>query len=74
MYRYGSDRIIVSEVYTALFFLNEMLKKENRFWKTRNLRKLKKISNNCEQKFTKNITKTAYLVLTNGSLFVIFTM
>lgn len=28
----------------------------------------------CKQKFTKNITKTAYLVLTNGSLFVIFTM
>ena len=28
----------------------------------------------CKEKFTKNITKTAYLVLTNGSLFVIFTM
>ena len=28
----------------------------------------------CKEKFTKNITKTAYLVLTNGSLIVIFTM
>ena len=39
IYNYGSDRIMVSEVSTARFFLNELLKKENRFWKTRNLLK-----------------------------------
>lgn len=41
LYRYGSDRIIVSEVYTARFFLNELLKKRKQILENKKLNKIK---------------------------------
>ena len=40
LYRYGSDRIIVSEVATARFFLNEMLKKRKQILENKKLAKI----------------------------------
>ena len=44
LYRYETDRIIVSEVATARFFLNEMMKQRKQILENKNLRKFKKIS------------------------------
>ena len=41
LYRYGADRIIVSEVYTARFFLNELLKKRKQISENKKLAKIK---------------------------------
>ena len=41
IYNYGSDRIIVSEVYTARFFLNELLKKRKKIFENKKLAKIK---------------------------------
>lgn len=40
LYRYGSYRIIVSEVYTARFFLNELLKKRKQIFENKKLAKI----------------------------------
>ena len=40
IYNYGSDRIIVSEVYTARFFLNEMMKKRKQILENKKLAKI----------------------------------
>ena len=74
IYKYGADRIIVSEVATARFFLNELLKKRKKILENKKLKSIEKDFQFCKQNFTKNITKTAYLVLTSGSLIVIFTI
>ena len=41
IYNYGSDRIMVSEVSTARFFLNEMLKKRKQILENKKLAKIK---------------------------------
>ncbi len=41
LYRYGSDRIIVSEVATARFFLNELLKQRKKILENNKLAKIK---------------------------------
>ncbi len=41
IYNYGADRIIVSEVATARFFLNEMLKKRKQILENKKLAKIK---------------------------------
>ena len=41
LYRYGSDRIIVSEVATARFFLNEMMKQRKQILENKKLAKIK---------------------------------
>lgn len=40
IYNYWSDRIIVSEVYTARFFLNELLKKRKQILENKKLAKI----------------------------------
>jgi hypothetical protein len=40
IYNYGSDRIMVSEVSTARFFLNEMLKKRKQILENKKLAKI----------------------------------
>ena len=41
IYNYGSDRILVSEVSTARFLLNEMLKKRKQILENKKLNKIK---------------------------------
>ena len=41
LYRYGSDRIVVSEVSTARFFLNEMMKQRKQILENKKLNKIK---------------------------------
>ena len=41
LYNYGSDRIIVSEVATARFFLNEMMKQRKKILENKKLNKIK---------------------------------
>lgn len=41
IYNYGADRIVVSEVATARFFLNEMLKKRKQILENKKLNKIK---------------------------------
>ena len=41
IYNYGSDRIMVSEVATARFFLNELLKKRKQILENKKLAKIK---------------------------------
>lgn len=41
IYNYGSDRIMVSEVYTARFFLNEMMKQRKKILENKKLAKIK---------------------------------
>jgi hypothetical protein len=41
IYNYGQDRIIVSEVSTARFFLNEMMKKRKKILENKKLAKIK---------------------------------
>ena len=41
LYNYGSDRIMVSEVATARFFLNELLKKRKQILENKKLAKIK---------------------------------
>ena len=41
IYNYGQDRIMVSEVSTARFFLNEMLKKRKQILENKKLAKIK---------------------------------
>lgn len=41
IYNYGADRIIVSEVSTARFFLNELLKKRKQILENKKLAKIK---------------------------------
>lgn len=41
LYNYGSDRIMVSEVSTARFFLNELLKKRKQILENKKLAKIK---------------------------------
>ena len=41
IYNYGSDRILVSEVSTARFFLNELLKKRKQILENKKLAKIK---------------------------------
>lgn len=41
IYDYGADRIIVSEVYTARFFLNEMMKQRKKILENKKLAKIK---------------------------------
>lgn len=41
IYNYGTDRIIVSEVYTARFFLNEMMKQRKQILENKKLAKIK---------------------------------
>ena len=40
LYNYGSDRIMVSEVSTARFFLNELLKKRKQILENKKLAKI----------------------------------
>ena len=40
LYRYGSDRIIVSEVSTARFFLNELMKQRKQILENKKLAKI----------------------------------
>lgn len=40
IYNYWSDRIIVSEVYTARFFLNEMMKQRKKILENKKLAKI----------------------------------
>lgn len=40
IYNYGSDRIIVSEVSTARFFLNEIMKKRKQILENKKLEKI----------------------------------
>ena len=40
IYNYGADRIIVSEVSTARFFLNELLKKRKQILENKKLAKI----------------------------------
>lgn len=40
VYRFGSDRIVVSEVYTARFFLNEMMKQRKQILENKKLAKI----------------------------------
>ena len=40
LYRYGTDRIIVSEVATARFFLNEMMKQRKQILENKKLAKI----------------------------------
>ena len=40
VYRFGTDRIVVSEVATARFFLNEMLKKRKQILENKKLAKI----------------------------------
>ena len=41
IYNYGSDRIMVSEVSTARFFLNEMMKQRKQILENKKLAKIK---------------------------------
>ena len=41
IYNYGADRIIVSEVATARFFLNEMMKQRKKILENKKLNKIK---------------------------------
>lgn len=41
IYNYGADRIMVNEVSTARFFLNEMLKKRKQILENKKLAKIK---------------------------------
>ena len=41
IYNYGADRIMVSEVATARFFLNELLKKRKQILENKKLAKIK---------------------------------
>lgn len=41
LYNYGSDRIMVSEVATARFFLNEMMKQRKKILENKKLAKIK---------------------------------
>lgn len=41
IYNYGADRIMVSEVSTARFFLNELLKKRKQILENKKLAKIK---------------------------------
>lgn len=41
IYNYGADRILVSEVSTARFFLNELLKKRKQILENKKLAKIK---------------------------------
>ena len=41
LYNYGADRIMVSEVATARFFLNELLKKRKQILENKKLAKIK---------------------------------
>lgn len=41
LYNYGADRIMVSEVSTARFFLNELLKKRKQILENKKLAKIK---------------------------------
>ena len=41
IYNYGADRIIVSEVATARFFLNEMMKQRKKILENKKLAKMK---------------------------------
>lgn len=41
IYNYGADRIMVSEVSTARFFLNELLKKRKQILENKKLNKIK---------------------------------
>ena len=58
IYNYWSDRIIVSEVYTARFFLNEMMKQRKKILENKKLAKIQEDFQICKQKFTKNINLT----------------
>ena len=40
LYRYGTDRIMVSEVSTARFFLNEIMKKRKQILENKKLEKI----------------------------------
>lgn len=40
VYRYGADRIVVSEVATARFFLNEMMKQRKQILENKKLAKI----------------------------------
>lgn len=40
VYRFGTDIIIVSEVYTARFFLNEMMKQRKKILENKKLAKI----------------------------------
>ena len=40
LYRYGTDRIIVSEVATSRFFLNEIMKKRKQILENKKLEKI----------------------------------
>ncbi len=40
VYRFGSDIIVVSEVYTARFFLNEMMKQRKKILENKKLAKI----------------------------------
>ena len=42
IYKYGADRIIVSEVATARFFLNELLKKRKKILENKKLKSIEK--------------------------------
>lgn len=41
LYRYGTDRIIVSEVSTARYFLNEMMKQRKKILENKKLARIK---------------------------------
>jgi hypothetical protein len=41
IYNYGTDRIIVSEVATARFFLNELMKQRKKIFENKKLAKIK---------------------------------
>ena len=41
IYNYGSDRIMVSEVATARFFLNELMKQRKQILENKKLAKIK---------------------------------
>ena len=58
LYRFGNDIIIVSEVSTARFFLNEMMKQRKQILENKKLAKIQEDFQFCKQKFTKNINLT----------------
>ena len=58
VYRFGSDRIVVSEVSTARFFLNELMKQRKQILENKKLAKIQEDFQFCKQKFTKNINLT----------------
>ena len=58
IYNYGSDRIIVSEVSTARFFLNELMKQRKQILENKKFAKIQEDFQFCKQKFTKNINLT----------------